>query len=170
MQKFQIFRRNMFRMAACLHRSGFHPRLQKWAATYTALPAKEQQYLYDLLSHDDGSNRKVIEKAFSSFGVCLKFPYLGSLLRDGCLRKMEYLDEEARDTMADAVRTALDGKRHNSLDAAGYKGCLWVDMMVPAGDTMISITRESATSGIFVRYDDMRRQGLLLDIDTYISR
>ena len=168
--KFTTFQQNMFRMAACLHRSGIHPNIQKWATTYTALPAKDQRFLYDTLAGSDGSDRKVVEKVFSSFGVCLKFPYLGSLLREGCLRKVEYDSPRDREGMVEAIRAALSGERHNELDVPGYKGRYHVDMIRQAGGAMVNITRESSGSGVFVRYSIGRREGLLLDADTYISR
>ena len=167
---FATFQKNMFRMAACLHRSGIHPRLQKWATTYTALPAKDQRFLYDTLAGSDGSDREVIEKMFSSFGVKLKFPYLGSLLRKGCLRKVEYSSPQDREDMVKAIKTALSGERHNENDYGGQKGVYFVDIIRQAGHGMVNITRESASSGVFVRYSIGGREGLMLDADTYISR
>jgi len=170
--KFTTFQQNMFRMAACLHRSGIHPNIQKWATTYTALPAKDQRFLYDTLAGSDGSDRRVVEKVFSSFGVKLKFPYLGSLLREGCLHRVEYDSPRDREGMIEAIKTALSGERHNENDCGKYKGCYHVDMIrqVGAGGAMVNITRESASSGVFVRYAIGSREGLMLDVDTYISR
>jgi len=165
---FTTFQKNMFRMAACLHRSGIHPVLQKWATTYTALPAKDQRFLYDTLAASDGSDREVVEKMFSSFGVGLKFPFLGILLRKGCFHKVEYETPKDREKVCKAFAKALSGKRYNEHDHPGYKGYNFVDMVFPIGEDAVGITRKNPCSGVIATYANERHDGLLLDADTYL--